>query len=184
MVRRAAKAALACCSPVVVVTGAQHAELSAALSGLGEGLVVVQNPDWASGRVGSAIAGILALPDASKGFLLHHADMPYVGADVFEKLLRAVDDARSPPAGQARHALCLVAAHGGQPGHPVFFPPAIIPAIMALGGGERLKGLLETWGSSFVECGSGAVLDDIDTLEDYLRLERMYRQGQGSGRAQ
>ena len=179
MLRRAARTALSCCSPVVVVTGAQHEELAGALSGLGEGLVVVRNEDWSSGRVGSVISGIMALPDASKGFLLHHGDMPYVGADVFETLLSVVDGAGALSAGQIGQARCLVAAHEGKAGHPVFFPPAIIPAIKALGGGERLKGLLETWGFSLVECGSGAVLDDIDTPEDYLQLERKYRTGKG-----
>ncbi len=181
MVRRAARTALSCCSHVVVVTGAQHEELVGALSELGEGLIAVRNADWASGRVGSVIAGIMALPDASKGFLLHHADMPYVDAEVFETLLSAVDGARLPTAGQGGRARCLVAAHEGQPGHPVFFPPAIIPAIKALDGGERLKGLLETWGCLFVECGSRAVLDDIDTPEDYLRLERIYQAAKGKG---
>lgn len=176
MVRRSARVALSCCSSVIVVTGAQHGELVEVLSGLGERLMAVRNDDWASGRAGSVISGIMALPDASEGFLLHHADMPYVDMGVFANLLRAVDRAGRLPSGRTRF---LFAAHGGRPGHPVYVPASLIPAIKALGGGETLKSLVVQSGFGLVECGSGSVLDDIDTPEDLLRLERKYHAGKG-----
>lgn len=169
VVRRSALAMLAGCAPLIVVTGKDHGKVEEALRGL-PGIIFAFNPDWASGMVGSAIAGIAALPDKTIPFFLHHADMPFVDRKVFDALYIAEKnrlEAKLPP-------LALFASLNSVAGHPVLFPPSYIPALTAAGKGERLKGIVEGLGRVLVETGCDAVLEDMDNPGDYEALRRKY----------
>jgi molybdenum cofactor cytidylyltransferase len=173
MVRRAVLSILSSCHPVILVTGCGAPEVEAALAGL-DGLIIVRNPRWSEGRVASAIAGIDDLPKGCPGFFLHHADMPFVEARVFS-LLAEEACARRPATDSAEVA--LVAARLGQPGHPVYFPASYIPAIRAVGSGERLRPVLDSLGFRLVETGCDGVVEDIDSPEDYAALIAKYGLG-------
>ena len=169
VVRRSARAMLARCAPLIVVTGKDSGKVEEALRGL-PGVIFALNPDWASGMVGSAIRGIEALPDATTPFFLHHADMPFVETGVLETLYRA--EKQRAESGLA--PLALFASLNGVAGHPVLFPPSYIPALRAAGKGERLKAVVEGLGCALVETGCDAVLEDMDTPVDYEALLRKY----------
>lgn len=169
VVRRSALAMLAGCDPLVVVTGKESEKIENALRGLPD-IIFAFNPNWEKGMVGSAIAGIAALPDKTRPFFLHHADMPFVGMRVFDALYiaeRNRSEAKLAP-------LALFASLNGVAGHPVLFPPSYIPALMAAGEGERLKGIVEGLGRILVETGCDAVLEDMDNPGDYEALRRKY----------
>jgi len=70
-----------------------------------------------------------------------------------------------------------VAARLGQAGHPVYFPASAIPAIRAVGSGERLRPVLDALGFRLVETGCDGVLEDMDRPEDYAALLAKYRLG-------
>ncbi|MCE1195769.1 nucleotidyltransferase family protein [bacterium] len=189
--RRAILSILPSCHPVIVVTGSRAPEVEAALAGL-EGLVIVRNPRWGEGMVGSAIAGIDALPGGCPGFFLHHADMPFVEARVFALLAELV---RSQGAAAARGGggsaaaafaetpaalqpeVALVAARDGRAGHPVYIPASYIPAIRAIGSGERLRPVLDSLGFRLVETGCDGVVEDMDSPGDYAALIAKYGLG-------
>lgn len=217
VVRHIAGTILQVARPLVVVTGKAGAEISSALDGLSD-LIIVDNPRWQEGMVSSAQAGIGALlrvcPDCP-GFFLHHADKPFVLPDVFAALaaraagpgiaatgamtpnnaglpadVRVAADVLAPGAAEASCAVgspgavrapravgtqvALIASRRGVSGHPVYFPSRYIPALLAIAGGERLKAVLDQWGGVQVECGSDAVLEDIDRPEDYRMLAAKY----------
>jgi CTP:molybdopterin cytidylyltransferase MocA len=150
---------------LIVVTGKYNEETKSALSGLG-GITIVENAKWEKGMVSSAQAGIRELPRDVPGFFLHHGDMPFVTADVFRILTQ---EASSRSASGATE-LPLVASFCGKAGHPVYFPASLIPAILSLRDGERLKSVIEKAGFALVETSCQGVLEDIDTREDYQRL--------------
>ncbi len=172
-VRRAALSILQSCHPVIAVTGNGAPEVEAALAGL-EGVRIVRNPRWRAGMAASAIAGLEALPDGCPGFFIHHADMPFVEARVFALL---ADEARARREAAAQPEVALLAARQGQAGHPVYFPASYIPAIRAVGSGERLRGVLDALGFLLVETGCDGVLEDMDRPEDYAALLAKYRLG-------
>lgn len=165
-VRRAARIALEACDPVIIVVGDDASGVKAALSGLRR-VIFAHNPRWREGMVSSAIVGVDAVPDTRSGFFLHHADMPFVRSEVFTLLSR---EAR---AAVAAH-IALVAARSGKAGHPVYFPASFIPAIRAVGSGERLRGVLDAIGFRLVETGCDGVLEDMDRPEDYVALLAKY----------
>ncbi len=178
-VRRTVLSILPSCHPVIVVTGNGAPEIEAALAGL-EGIRIVRNPRWSEGMAASAIAGLDALPEGCPGFFIHHADMPFVEARVFALL---ADEARARREAAVLPEVVLVAARLGQAGHPVYFPASAIPAIRAIGSGERLRPVLDSLGFRLVESGCDGVLEDMDRPEDYAALLAKYRLGDSPTRA-
>ena len=181
-IRRTVRRALEACSSVVVVTGSGAEDLAAALEGL-PGIVVLKNPDWAYGMVGSAQTGAKYLSSEAsgpiEGFFIHHGDMPFVDPGVFDALLAAWDQAgrAGPAVGRSAQVLgrkALAAACSGRAGHPVLFPASRLPALLALSPGERLKGVLEDGGFNLVETLCDGVIEDIDNPADYARLLDKY----------
>jgi len=176
VLRKTAKIVLSRCSPLIVVTGFGKEGVEAALEGL-SGILFVHNAEWSAGMARSAIIGIGALPRGAPGFFLHHADMPFVTSSAFDLLARAAAEREA----NAAAPLALVASRKGQGGHPVYFPFSYIPAIIALGGGERLKSVLDQRGSLLIETGCDGVLEAIDEPEAYAALAAKYGFATGAG---
>ncbi|HEY9053296.1 MAG TPA: nucleotidyltransferase family protein [Rectinemataceae bacterium] len=171
--RRSARVALEACQSVVVVLGSGADKTAQALEGM-ERLQLAKNPDWSSGMVGSAQAGIRALLEGRsplqpiEGFFLHLADMPFAQPEDYA-FLQAAWDAWS---GGAKPA--FAAARSGRRGHPVLFPGSWIHPMLNHAPGERLADLLSRGGHIMVETGNEGVLEDLDEPEDYIRLLRKY----------
>ena len=195
VVRYIAETILIVASPLVVVVGSNGEDVRDALRGLTR-TIVVDNPHWQDGMVGSAQVGIDTLrkncPDVS-GFFLHQADKPFVPVSVFASLAEYMDtmdtmdttgtdktktvyepDPDANPDSNRPLPCALVASFRGDSGHPVLFPSRYIPALLSLPAGERLKPVLDQFGSLLVECDTAAVLEDIDTLSDYESLISKY----------
>jgi molybdenum cofactor cytidylyltransferase len=173
VIRRTARIILEACPYVIVVTGSESGDVAAALEGL-IGAVIVENPDWEAGMVGSAQAGVAQLRSriqsgqAVEAFLIHHGDLPFVDSGVFSALAAAWDNLGPS------EKIALAAARDGRGGHPVLFPASRMQKLLDLGAGERLKSVLEDGGFSLVETSCDGVLEDIDTPEAYGFLLEKY----------
>ena len=170
MVRHVALSALASrASPVVVVTGHQQAEVSAALAGLD--VTFTHNPQFAQGLASSLIAGVTALPKHLDGVIVALGDMPGVTAAHFDKLISAF-------APQDGRAICI-ATHNGKRGNPVLLAAALFAELLALSGDSGARQILGAHQElvAEVDMGSEAVLLDLDTPE---ALERVRTEGLGT----
>ncbi|HWK65570.1 MAG TPA: molybdopterin-binding/glycosyltransferase family 2 protein [Rhizobiaceae bacterium] len=141
-------------SGTVVVTGHQEERVRAALEGLP--VVIVSNPDFASGLASSLKAGIAALPDDAAGALILLGDMPGVGSADIDRLVAAFTAAGGTSV--------VRATHEGKRGNPVLLPRALFPAVATLEGDTGARHLVEADGLSVVdvEIGEGASID-VDT---------------------
>ena len=74
-------------SEVIVVTGHQADQVTAALSGLD--VTLLHNPDYAQGIASSVKAGIAAVPPDADGAVVCLGDMPLVGANLIDRLIEA-----------------------------------------------------------------------------------------------
>ncbi len=178
LVEAAVGSALAAGLRVLLVVGHRGREISALFAGR-ERVVVVDNPDWERGMLGSIQK---ALPFvASEAFFCANADMPLIGPEDYRALAAAWEaaallaSARGVAAREASEAesperggLALFASHRGKAGHPVLLPRAWSADILALGPGERLRPFLFARTHRLIERGPGALLD-LDTPEDYER---------------
>jgi molybdenum cofactor cytidylyltransferase len=141
---------------VVVVTGAEDANIRRALAGAD--VFVSHAPDWAEGMAASLRAGITALPPQAEGVCIFLGDMPLAPAALCGAL---VEEAQA--SGYAARPRC-----NGRPGHPVAFARAAFPDLMALKGDEGAAALLKAHPERVVYCDTAdrGVLIDVDTPAD------------------
>lgn len=133
VIRRVAETALASkARPVVVVTGHERERVEAALSGLG--VLLVHNPDHATGMASSLRAGIHAVPEAAAGALVVLGDMPLVAPKLLDRLIAAY----APEEGR----LVVVPVAGEARGHPVLWSRRYFPDLCALEGDVGARHIL------------------------------------------
>lgn len=149
-------------SPIVVVEGADRLPDDAIADA-----VRVVNEAWRDGPLGSLQTGLRALLDAGpSGVLVLTVDRPHVRPRTIESLVQG--HAREP-------AAVWQPSHGSKHGHPVLWPAALIPELLALGRDRTPRDLLERDDVAprrrYVEVTDAAVLDNIDTPEDLAHLD-------------
>ncbi|MBO0764630.1 MAG: nucleotidyltransferase family protein [Hyphomicrobiaceae bacterium] len=157
MVRCVAESALGSkARPVLVVTGHHAGDVAAALSGLG--VILVANPDYATGLASSLKAGIRALPAECEGALVLLGDMPRITSEHLGTLVDAFAAARDA---------IVVPVHEGRQGNPVLWPRRYFPELLQLEGDAGAKRLIATHWKRVLELdfGSEAPLVDVDTPE-------------------
>lgn len=159
LLRRSARTALASrADAVIAVTGANRSARDAALAGLP--IRPCHNADWESGMGTSIAAGALALDSGTRGVLVMPADMPDLTAALLDRLIAALP-------GDAPRTILRPRAPSGEPGNPVLFGAAHIPALAALSGDEGARAVVARNRDdlSFVDAPDAAVLTDLDTPE-------------------
>jgi molybdenum cofactor cytidylyltransferase len=158
MAAHAVDAALASrARPVFVVVGHESQRVRIAI---GERpVVVVENPDYASGMASSLKAGLAALPADIDGVLVVLADMPRVDAAVLDRLIAAFN----PVEGRA---ICLPTWEGKR-GNPVLWARRFFPEMAAVAGDVGARHLIGQYAELVAEVAmpDDAVLVDIDTPE-------------------
>lgn len=166
LIRHAAEAALAGgLSPVIVVTGAVEEPLREALAGLP--VEFAPNPDWQEGQSTSLQAGLRALPERTGSAVFLLADQPFVTPE----LVRALRD---------RHAETLapivaprvVTPEGVESrANPVLFDRDTFQDLLALRGDTGGRAIFQRTPVTYLDWPDANLLLDIDTPEDYARLE-------------
>lgn len=142
----------------VVVVGAHAAAVTAALAGLP--VDIVANEDWAGGMSTSVRAGLGALGPEIQAVLIALADQPALTPDLLRTLV-----ARH----QASRALISAPFYQGQHGNPVLFDRQLFPELLAVEGDRGGRALFARYQGQIecVEVDDPAVIQDVDTLEDY-----------------
>ena len=131
LLRRAARAALAGCAPVLVVVGSRAEEMAAELAGLP--VTVVANAAWETGMASSIRAGIQALPAGEEAVLFLVCDQLAVDAALVRRLLET----------RASHPDAVIACgYAGTRGTPSIFPARCFPGLLELQGDRGARGLL------------------------------------------
>ena len=160
LVQHVARAALeAGLSPVIVVTGSNAESVTAALQDLP--VHSVHNPDWQAGQSGSVKVGLQALPAETGAVVFLLADQPHTPAQLIASLVEAHAATLSP----------LVAPLvQGQRANPVLFDRITFSELLSLSGDQGGRALFSRYRPHWVPWHDSAVLQDIDTPEDYQRL--------------
>jgi molybdenum cofactor cytidylyltransferase len=165
MVRRVAETALASkARPVLVVTGHMATEVRAALAGLD--VMLVANPDYATGLASSLKAGILAVPPECAGALILLGDMPRIMPEHLDRLIDTFI---------ADNGLVIVApTRHGKRGNPIIWPPAFFPDLLQLEGDVGARSLLIEHARQVEEMDldTDAIFADVDTPDALARMRR------------
>jgi CTP:molybdopterin cytidylyltransferase MocA len=147
--------------PVLAVVGHQADRVRAA-AGLSPSVLVVENPDYREGMLGSILRGLAAAEaEGAQAVLLHPVDHPLVDPTTVDRVVAALE------AG----AVVAVPSHGGRRGHPGGFAAAAWPALRAAPPGRGARAVLEDHPEWVVHvAGDAGCLAGIDTPDDYRRL--------------
>lgn len=159
LLARQAAMALATGRPVTVALPPDRPLRAKALQGLAVDCVTI--PDAAEGMAASIRGGVAALPAGAVLVLL--ADLPELTTADLLALIAA--------AGDHPGQIVRAGTQGGEPGHPVIFPEARRPALLALTGDSGARDLLrrEAQGTRLIALPARHALTDLDTPEDWAR---------------
>jgi molybdenum cofactor cytidylyltransferase len=153
--------------PPLVVTGADHAAIAAALP---PGSEVVFNAEWARSRSGGVRAAARLRPD--RDLCLAPVDEPLVPREVFELLLAAWRAHGRPSRGWlAPRCVTRADPEISSHGHPVLVGRELVRDLDGMALDASLRELRQRAEPVFsVSVESPAILDDLDTPADLSRL--------------
>jgi molybdenum cofactor cytidylyltransferase len=160
LVRHVALAALeAGLDPIVVVTGSAADQVEAAVEGLP--VLVANNPEWQAGQSGSVKIGLQALPAETGAAVFLLADQPQTPVGLIASLVETHAATLSP----------LVAPLvQGQRANPVLMDRVTFSDLFTLSGDQGGRALFARYPVQWVPWHDSAILQDIDTPDDYQRL--------------
>jgi molybdenum cofactor cytidylyltransferase len=160
---------------VILVVHPQDAEL--VRLGVHAGVHVVQ-PETAPEEMKVSVQ--LALdyishfaPSPTDAWLLAPADMPTLATATIDQLIAAYES--SLAANPAAAPQIWAPRSRGRRGHPALFAWALRSEVAELDPDEGISALMSRHDVAYVEANADAILEDIDTPEDYERLRT--RQG-------
>jgi molybdenum cofactor cytidylyltransferase len=146
--------------PVIVVAGHEAEKVEKALAGLPVQLVF--NSEFALGQSASLRRGIEALPQRTGAALMLLADQPLITAEMLRTIIRAHRRTFAP--------ICVPVFEGLR-GNPALFGRDLFRELGELQGDIGGRALFEKYSDAIAAVpASRAVLADIDTPEDYERL--------------
>jgi CTP:molybdopterin cytidylyltransferase MocA len=152
-------------SPVVVVVSDERT--AAALSSMAGTATIVENPAPERGIASSLQVALRALEaDAAvDGVVVGLADQPLMGPDAYRRVAGAL----------AAGAELAVATYAGRRANPVLIGRARWEEALALEGDEGARVLLRRHGAVEVPCDGTGEPADVDTPEDLIALEKLWR---------
>ncbi|HXF95660.1 MAG TPA: nucleotidyltransferase family protein [Gemmatimonadales bacterium] len=150
----------------VVVLGPDAPRIRAVLAG--HDCVIVENRDVDAGPIASLRLALAALrPARPRGALVWPVDFPHVRIATVERLVEAFERGESP---------IVVPVFGGRRGHPSIWHQALFQELetsdAATRDGARAVLRAHEAETSLVTVDDPAVVDDLNTPEDYERLVR------------
>jgi molybdenum cofactor cytidylyltransferase len=146
--------------PVVVVTGAHHAEIETCLKELP--VQIIQNGNYAQGQSTSIRAGVGALPSKVGACIFLLADQPQIPSEVIRALVeshsRELQPILAPLVLEERRA------------NPVLFDKITFPDLLKLEGDVGGRAIFSNYKVEFLPWHDDILLLDVDKPSDYKRL--------------
>jgi len=148
-------------SDVRMVVGYRADDVIAAVQHLG--IHIVRNEHFERGMFSSVQAGVETLPPWIEAFFIMPVDIPLVDPASIRTILAHYEK---------NHCGIIYPTYRGQRGHPTLISRKYIPEILISEAPNGLKGLLYSHDDDAccLTLDDKAVVMDIDTQEDYLRL--------------
>lgn len=150
---------------VVVVLGHEAATVREQIDLAGAQVVV--NPDYRAGQSTSLRAGLAALPPDADAALFILGDQPLIGADIHNALVAARRTTGAP---------IVLPTYEGVRGNPVLIASELFPELAGVSGDQGARGVIRAHKDAVheVPIPGPSPTDDLDTEEDYARLQARY----------
>lgn len=153
-----------CCEPVIVVLGGNAEALQEALADW-PCVVAAFNPDHQLGMLSSLQTGLAHAPAGSPGAVFTLVDHPRLKTETLEAVLRHFGLAGAD---------VVLPRYGGQRGHPVAVSWRVAEELLAMAKTGSPKEVIRRHRATtvFVDLDDPAIVEDIDTPEDYRKIDR------------
>jgi molybdenum cofactor cytidylyltransferase len=147
-------------SRIAVVIRPEALDVAAEALASGAEPVINLHPD--EGQLSSLVAGLSAVEsETTTAALVTLVDVPLIRPETIATLLSRVPQADAP---------IVRAAYQGRHGHPVIYSRAIFDALRAGDRDAGAKSVMRAYNVEDVSVDDPAVVEDVDTPEDYQRL--------------
>ena len=143
------------CSKIIVVGGYRIERIRKILKKYSK-VDIVFNKNYKKGMFSSVKAGIKHIK--SDKFFLLPGDIPFVNEEVYKKILYIEGE-------------IVIPSYKGIKGHPVLIKSTLKDEILAEPDDSNLKIFINRKGYTLINIEDEAILLDIDTIEDYDKLE-------------
>lgn len=155
---------------IILVLGHEAEKIEKGLEGLD--IKIILNPDYRRGMASSLKRGLRTMDPASEAFLILLADQPGIDPQLVNRVIQEFRQA-DPKRGIVRPV------YRGRPGHPVLIGIRYLEEALQLQGDVGAREILKKHPEDVLEIAVGrkAVLEDIDTPEEYLEYTRQKRRG-------
>jgi molybdenum cofactor cytidylyltransferase len=164
LVRRAVRAASACCSPVIVVVGREEKEIATELHDVA--VQIVPNDDWEKGIGSSLRRGIEASP-ASEGVIVLTCDQPFVDETFIRELITTHQKTGQP---------IVASAYADTLGVPAFFLACLREELCALPDANGAKSIIASHPDQVATVNFPLGAIDIDSAADYENAKKIWRE--------
>jgi len=151
-------------SHIFVVTGHYHEEIEKAIKHL-DHVTCIENKAYHQGMFSSIQSGVFSVND---DFFVLPGDCPFVHSSTYEYLLNGEKEMRVP-------------SYLGRKGHPLFIEKHLIKFILDEPISSNLKDFRNRHDLQIIETQDPNILTDIDTIEDYMKLEKPSRKDENNG---
>lgn len=165
LVRHVAEVALASrLAGLVVVLGAYAEEVAGALGDLNGAVRRAPCAEYSRGQAASLRCGLEALPSGVGAVVVLLVDQPRVTAELINRLIAAFE--------AAPEAAAVAPRYRGQRGTPVLLAERLFAEVRALEGDLGARPVLARYAEvvRWLDVDDPAVVEDVDTPEDYERL--------------
>jgi len=151
-------------SELIVVVGANQESLKEIL--ISKPVIMVENPYFQEGMGTSIRKGVEAASNQAEGYLIGLGDQPLITPDIINSLIAVFSNE------QPGIALC---SYKKKKGHPVIFARRFRQALCNLIGDTGGRTIIRQHGTEvrYVDIGSEAIFIDIDTPDDYQKLNKI-----------
>jgi molybdenum cofactor cytidylyltransferase len=163
LVRHVAEQALASrLAGLTVVVGNRASDVTEALAGLS--VAVADNPSFQQGQSTSLRAGLVAFPRDPAAAMVLLVDQPFVDAGLIDRLIGLYEESG---------AAIVAPRFGSQRGNPVIFDRTLLPELLMVVGDTGAREVIARHRERLVtlELPNGEAFVDVDTWEDYRKLE-------------
>jgi molybdenum cofactor cytidylyltransferase len=151
---------------IVLVLGHDRDRILAAIDT--RGVRAVFNAEFSEGMSGSIRKGVAAMHPEAKGFFIVLGDQPAVTPGIYDRLAEEFE--RRYP-----EKSIFIPTYHGRRGHPPLFAARYRGEISGIRGDVGLRSVIEKYPEAVatVDVGTEAILEDLDTPEEYEKLKNM-----------
>ncbi|CAK7071901.1 nucleotidyltransferase family protein [Tissierella carlieri] len=149
------------CSRIIVIGGHKVEDIKKILSKYPK-VELIYNPDYLDGMFSSVKKGIYNIK--GEKFFLTPGDYPIINKKTYKDMLNIDED-------------IVIPVYNGKRGHPLLMKSYLVNKLLSNNSYKTLRDFISINKTAFLNVNDLGILMDIDTIEDYSEISKLYMVG-------